>query len=52
MGGLSKERLPLGIQLLGRDYNEATLLRIGRAFEVATADAPWRKEKPAVLKDF
>ena len=30
MGGLSKDRLPLGIQLLGRDYDEATLLRIGR----------------------
>jgi aspartyl-tRNA(Asn)/glutamyl-tRNA(Gln) amidotransferase subunit A len=49
MGGLSSERLPQGIQLLGRDYDEATLLRIGRAFEVATEDAAWRKEKPAVL---
>ena len=29
MGGLSKDGLPLGIQLLGRDYDEATLLRIG-----------------------
>jgi aspartyl-tRNA(Asn)/glutamyl-tRNA(Gln) amidotransferase subunit A len=51
MGGLSKDRLPLGIQLLGRDYDEATLLRIGRAFEVATEDGAWRKEKPQVLKD-
>ncbi|MCB2178618.1 aspartyl/glutamyl-tRNA amidotransferase subunit A [bacterium] len=50
MGGLSQDRLPLGIQLLGRDYDEATLLRIGRAFEVATEDAAWRKEKPAVLQ--
>jgi len=50
MGGLSSDRLPLGIQLLGRDYDEATLLRIGRAFEVATADAAWRKEKPQVLQ--
>jgi len=50
MGGLSSDRLPLGIQLLGRDYDEATLLRIGRAFEVATEDAPWRKEKPQVLQ--
>jgi len=50
MGGLSTDRLPLGIQLLGRDYDEATLLRIGRAFEVATEDAPWRKEKPQVLQ--
>lgn len=51
MGGLSSDRLPLGIQLLGRDYDEATLLRIGRAFEVATADDAWRKEKPQVLQD-
>jgi aspartyl-tRNA(Asn)/glutamyl-tRNA(Gln) amidotransferase subunit A len=51
MGGLSSERLPLGIQLLGRDYDEATLLRIGRAFEVATADAAWRKEKPQALQN-
>ena len=50
MGGLSSERLPLGLQLLGRDYDEATLLRIGRAFEVATEDAPWRAEKPQVLQ--
>ncbi|MGD2026207.1 MAG: amidase family protein [Anaerolineales bacterium] len=50
MGGLSSERLPLGLQLLGRDYDEATLLRIGRAFEIATEDAPWRKEKPQVLQ--
>ncbi|MEJ2512839.1 MAG: amidase family protein, partial [Anaerolineales bacterium] len=50
MGGLSSDRLPLGIQLLGRDYDEATLLRIGRAFEVATADDAWRKEKPQVLQ--
>ena len=51
MGGLSKDRLPLGIQLLGRDYDEATLLRIGRAFEAATEDAAWRQEKPMVLRD-
>jgi aspartyl-tRNA(Asn)/glutamyl-tRNA(Gln) amidotransferase subunit A len=49
MAGLSKDRLPLSIQLLGRDYDEATLLRIGRAFEVATEDAAWRKQKPQVL---
>jgi aspartyl-tRNA(Asn)/glutamyl-tRNA(Gln) amidotransferase subunit A len=50
MGGLSSDRLPLGLQLLGRDYDEATLLRIGRAFEVATEDAAWRKESPVVLQ--
>jgi aspartyl-tRNA(Asn)/glutamyl-tRNA(Gln) amidotransferase subunit A len=50
MAGLSEEKLPLSIQLLGPDFSEATLLRIGRAFEVATADQPWRDEKPKVLE--
>ena len=50
MGGLSEENLPLAIQLLGPDFSEANLFRIGRAFEVATADEPWRAEKPKVLR--
>jgi Asp-tRNA(Asn)/Glu-tRNA(Gln) amidotransferase A subunit family amidase len=46
---LDSKRLPIGIQLLGADYTESTLFRIGRAFEQATADDAWRAEKPAVL---
>jgi aspartyl-tRNA(Asn)/glutamyl-tRNA(Gln) amidotransferase subunit A len=49
--GLDSQRLPLSIQLLGPDFSEATLLRIGRAYEQATAGDTWRKEIPAVLKD-
>jgi aspartyl-tRNA(Asn)/glutamyl-tRNA(Gln) amidotransferase subunit A len=49
--GLNEEKLPLGIQLLGPDFSEATLLRIGRAYEMATEDDPWRQEKPQVLSD-
>ncbi len=49
-GGLSAEGLPLGIQLLGPDFSEATLLRIGRAFEQATADEAWRKARPEILR--
>ena len=30
---LSTERLPLGVQVVGRNWDEATLLRIGRALE-------------------
>jgi aspartyl-tRNA(Asn)/glutamyl-tRNA(Gln) amidotransferase subunit A len=30
---LSTERLPLGVQVVGRNWDEATLLRIGRAIE-------------------
>ena len=31
--GLTSQGLPIGLQLLGRPFDEATLLRIGRAFE-------------------
>jgi aspartyl-tRNA(Asn)/glutamyl-tRNA(Gln) amidotransferase subunit A len=50
-GGLDKDGLPLGIQLLGPDFSEATILRAGRAYEIATKDATWRKQKPAVLRN-
>jgi aspartyl-tRNA(Asn)/glutamyl-tRNA(Gln) amidotransferase subunit A len=33
--GLSKEGLPLGLQLIGKAFDEATLLRAGRAVETA-----------------
>lgn len=49
-GGLDSEKLPLGIQLLGADYQEAKLLQIGRAYEMGTENEPWRLEKPAVLR--
>jgi aspartyl-tRNA(Asn)/glutamyl-tRNA(Gln) amidotransferase subunit A len=47
--GLDPAGLPLGIQLLGPDFSEGTLLRIGRAYEVATAEAGWRKARPKIL---
>lgn len=50
-GGLSKKGLPVGIQLLGSDFSEGKLLRIGRSFEQATETAEWRKVKPAVLRE-
>lgn len=48
--GFDAAGLPIGIQLLGADFNEATLFRIGRAFENATRDEPWRQVKPQVLR--
>jgi len=48
-GGLDQNRLPIGIQLLGRDYDEATILRIGRVYEMATESDAWRQERPKVL---
>jgi aspartyl-tRNA(Asn)/glutamyl-tRNA(Gln) amidotransferase subunit A len=49
-GGLSSEQLPLGIQLLGPDFTEDTLLRIGRAYEQATENDSWRQVKPMVFR--
>jgi aspartyl-tRNA(Asn)/glutamyl-tRNA(Gln) amidotransferase subunit A len=50
-GGLDAEGLPIGVQLLGPDFSEATLLRIGRAFETATAGDEWRRVRPGVLQN-
>lgn len=49
-GGLDKDGLPIGIQLLGADYQEGMLLRIGHAYEQATTAEEWRKVKPKVLR--
>ena len=48
-GGLDSKGMPIGIQLLGPDFSEATILNVGKAFEDATADESWRKAKPQVL---
>lgn len=47
--GLDSKRLPIGIQLLGADFTESILFRIGRAFEQATENDAWRRQKPGVL---
>ncbi len=41
--------LPVGLQLIGRPWDEDGLLRIGRAYEALTAGAPWRTLEPAGL---
>lgn len=41
--GFSREGLPLSLQILGRGYDEATILRIGWAYESAT---PWHDRHP------
>ncbi len=49
-GGLDSKGLPIGIQLLGPDFSEATLLRAGKTYEDVTAGEDWRKIQAAVLK--
>lgn len=47
--GFDGSGLPIGIQLLGPDFSEATLLRIGRAYEMATETEAWRQRRPPIL---
>jgi aspartyl-tRNA(Asn)/glutamyl-tRNA(Gln) amidotransferase subunit A len=49
--GLDRDGLPIGIQLLGPDFCEDRLLRLGRAYELATEDEPWRAQTPEVLRN-
>ncbi len=49
-GGVDSAGLPIGIQFLGPDFSEATLLRLGRAFELATETEPWRAMRPEALR--
>jgi aspartyl-tRNA(Asn)/glutamyl-tRNA(Gln) amidotransferase subunit A len=43
--GFSAERLPIGVQLIGAPYADATLVRLGRAFQQAT---DWHQQRPDV----
>ena len=49
-GGLDQNGLPIGIQLIGNDFREDMILRIGHAYEQLTADEAWRKVRPQVLQ--
>jgi aspartyl-tRNA(Asn)/glutamyl-tRNA(Gln) amidotransferase subunit A len=41
--------LPVGLQLIGPAWSEATLMRAARAYEGATVDAAWRTNVPSDL---
>ena len=44
--GFDAGGLPIGVQLMGPDFSEGTLLRIGRAYEVLTEGEAWREVRP------
>ena len=46
--GLTGGGLPSGLQLIGRPYDEGTVLKIGWAYEQATE---WHNRLPAGLRD-
>jgi aspartyl-tRNA(Asn)/glutamyl-tRNA(Gln) amidotransferase subunit A len=46
--GLS-EGLPVGLQLIGKAWDEERLLQLGRAYEAVTATAAWRRQEPTEL---
>jgi aspartyl-tRNA(Asn)/glutamyl-tRNA(Gln) amidotransferase subunit A len=45
--GLTADRLPIGLQLTGRAFDEATLLRVADAYE---RDTRWSSKWPELLK--
>jgi aspartyl-tRNA(Asn)/glutamyl-tRNA(Gln) amidotransferase subunit A len=47
--GLDHQGLPLAIQFLAGDWNEATLLRVAATYEHLTAGEAWRSARPTVL---
>jgi len=46
--GFSRNDLPLGMQVIGRPFDDATVLRVGHAYEQATA---WRARRPRLVHD-
>ena len=43
--GFSQKGLPIGLQIMGRPFEEETVLRAARAYEMVTN---WRKKRPAI----
>ena len=43
--GFDRAGLPIGMQIIGRPFDEATVLRLGHAFEQAT---DWHRRKPRI----
>ena len=46
--GQTPAGLPLGVQLVGRPFEEATLIGLGRAYQTITS---WHRERPPMAKE-
>jgi aspartyl-tRNA(Asn)/glutamyl-tRNA(Gln) amidotransferase subunit A len=46
--GFSASGLPLAAQIVGKPFDEATVLRVAHAFEKAT---PWHKRRPVLREN-
>jgi aspartyl-tRNA(Asn)/glutamyl-tRNA(Gln) amidotransferase subunit A len=46
--GFTTTRLPIGLQFTGRVMEDATVLRVAHAYELATS---WSKERPRVASE-
>ncbi len=46
--GFSESRLPIGLQLTGRRFDETTLLRVADAYE---RDTEWWKQRPPIARN-
>jgi aspartyl-tRNA(Asn)/glutamyl-tRNA(Gln) amidotransferase subunit A len=44
--GMTADGLPIGLQVVGKPFDEATVLRVGSAFEAAT---PWHQARPPIF---
>jgi aspartyl-tRNA(Asn)/glutamyl-tRNA(Gln) amidotransferase subunit A len=44
--GFDRTALPLAMQIVGKPFDEATILRIAHAYEQAT---PWRRQRPSLV---
>ncbi len=47
--GFDREGMPVGLQVVGRMYDEERILAIGHAYESATA---WHKRIPPILREY
>jgi aspartyl-tRNA(Asn)/glutamyl-tRNA(Gln) amidotransferase subunit A len=43
--GFTSSGLPIGLQIIGKPFDEETLLRVAHAYEIHT---DWREKKPSI----